>query len=59
MDMHLLYNAKPFLVFFWSSIQRKEAESDPLLRVENGTTKLNDLPLSKGTGWEADKDLRA
>lgn len=41
-----------------SSIQQKEAESDPLLRVESGS-KLMDLPLSKGTAWEADKDLRA
>ncbi|KAH6788303.1 nodulin MtN21 /EamA-like transporter family protein [Perilla frutescens var. frutescens] len=39
--------------------QRKEAESDPLLRVENGTTKSNELPLSKGTAWEVDKDLHA
>ncbi|KAI3470956.1 hypothetical protein Pfo_027619 [Paulownia fortunei] len=39
--------------------QPKEAESDPFLHVENSTTKLNDLPLSKGTFWEADKDLRA
>ncbi|KAL7147683.1 hypothetical protein ABFS83_06G123900 [Erythranthe nasuta] len=43
------------------SLQNKpnEAESDPLLHVENGATKLNDLPISKGTFWEADKDLRA
>lgn len=38
--------------------QQKEAESDPLLRVESGS-KLIDLPLSKGTVWEADKDLSA
>ncbi|GFP86612.1 uncharacterized membrane protein at1g06890 [Phtheirospermum japonicum] len=37
----------------------EEDESDPFIRVENGATKLNDLPLSKGTFWEADKDLRA
>ncbi|KAL7108630.1 hypothetical protein ACP275_06G124400 [Erythranthe tilingii] len=44
-----------------TSLQNKpnEAESDPLLHVENGATKLNDLPISKGTFWEADKDLRA
>ncbi|KAK6145601.1 hypothetical protein DH2020_022509 [Rehmannia glutinosa] len=39
--------------------QPEEAESDPFLQVENATTKLNDLPLSKGTFWEANKDLRA
>ncbi|KAL3652293.1 UDP-xylose transporter 2 [Castilleja foliolosa] len=37
----------------------EEDESDPFLRAESGATKLNDLPLSKGTFWEADKDLRA
>ncbi|KAL8503299.1 hypothetical protein ACS0TY_022151 [Phlomoides rotata] len=42
-----------------SQNQQKEAESDPLLRVESGTTKLIDIPLSRGTAWEADKDLRA
>ncbi|KAL1559283.1 UDP-xylose transporter 3 [Salvia divinorum] len=39
--------------------QRKEAESDPLLNVENGTPMTNELPLSKGTAWEVDKDLHA
>ncbi|XP_057804677.1 UDP-xylose transporter 2-like [Salvia miltiorrhiza] len=39
--------------------QRKEAESDPLLHVENGTSKLTELPVSKGTAWEVDKDLHA
>ncbi|KAL3650340.1 UDP-xylose transporter 2 [Castilleja foliolosa] len=37
----------------------EEDETDPFLRAENGATKLNDPPLSKGTFWEADKDLRA
>ncbi|KAK4436451.1 UDP-xylose transporter 3 [Sesamum alatum] len=39
--------------------QLKEAESDPLLHVETGTMKLNELPISKGTVWDANKDLRA
>ncbi|KAL6503793.1 UDP-xylose transporter 2 [Orobanche gracilis] len=39
--------------------QPEEVESDPFLLAENNTTKLSDLPLSKGTFWEADKDLRA
>lgn len=45
--------------FIWLCIQRKEAESDPLLNVENGTPTLSELPLSKGTAWEVDKDLHA
>lgn len=40
------------------SIQQKDAESDPLIRVESAS-KLIDIPLSKVTAWEADKDLRA
>ncbi|KAL2248976.1 uncharacterized membrane protein At1g06890 [Sesamum indicum] len=39
--------------------QLKEAETDPLLHVETGTMKLNELPVSKGTVWDANKDLRA
>ncbi|KAL0382210.1 UNVERIFIED_CONTAM: UDP-xylose transporter 2 [Sesamum calycinum] len=39
--------------------QLKEAESDPLLHVETGTMTLNELPVSKGTVWDANKDLRA
>ncbi|KAL0452657.1 UNVERIFIED_CONTAM: UDP-xylose transporter 3 [Sesamum latifolium] len=39
--------------------QLKEAESDPLLHVETGTMKLNELPVSRGTVWDANKDLRA
>ncbi|KAG8390168.1 hypothetical protein BUALT_Bualt01G0055400 [Buddleja alternifolia] len=39
--------------------QLKEAESDPLLHVENGTRKSIDLPVSKSTVSESDRDLRA
>ncbi|KAK4489333.1 hypothetical protein RD792_005137 [Penstemon davidsonii] len=39
--------------------QAKEAESDPLLHVETGTTKLSDLPVSKDSVWESNKDFRA
>lgn len=55
-----LYTEQWFYAFrLMSSIQRKEAESDPLLHVETGTSKLSELPLSKGTTWEVDKDLHA
>lgn len=39
--------------------QAKEAESDPLLHVENGNAKSNDHPVPKSIVWESDKDLSA
>ncbi|XP_073031506.1 UDP-xylose transporter 2-like isoform X1 [Primulina eburnea] len=39
--------------------QLKESESDPLLHVEIGAGKFNDVSVPKDTVWESDKDLRA
>lgn len=56
MNIYFLSTAKLFVL---PSVQLKEAETDPLLHVETGTMKLNELPVSKGTVWDANKDLRA
>ncbi|KAL0341209.1 UNVERIFIED_CONTAM: UDP-xylose transporter 2 [Sesamum radiatum] len=55
----LLTNQNVFSFEYTPRVVLKEAESDPLLHVETGTMTLNELPVSKGTVWDANKDLRA